>query len=93
MPIPPPSGAPGAVAYAWPWPVAAVGLGVGVGLALGGVAFAYWIGSATSGSNYAEATAQTLPTGATPTGSVTPVANQTVTIDLRPGKRRVGARR
>jgi hypothetical protein len=34
----------------------------------------------TSGSNYAAATAQTLPTGATPTATVSPVSGQVVTI-------------
>ena len=60
--------------------VLACAVGIGLGLALGGAAFAFWIGTAVSGSNYAEATAQTLPTGATPTASVTPAANQTVTL-------------
>jgi hypothetical protein len=60
--------------------VAACAIGAGLGVALGGAAFAFWIGTAVSGSNYAEASAQTLPTGATPIASVTPAAGQTVTL-------------
>ncbi|HVA05825.1 MAG TPA: putative Ig domain-containing protein, partial [Acidimicrobiales bacterium] len=40
----------------------------------------YWIITVTSGANFAEATAQTLPTGATPSAAVAPASNQTVTI-------------
>jgi large repetitive protein len=59
----------------------AVGLGMGLTLALAGAAFAYWAVTAISGSGiYAEATSQTLPTGATPTASVSPASGQTVTI-------------
>jgi hypothetical protein len=49
-------------------------------VAAAGVAFAYWIVTFASGSNYAEAIAQSMPTGATPTASVTPASGQTVTI-------------
>jgi len=56
-------------------------MGIGLTLAVAGAAFAYWAVTAISGSGiYAEATSQTLPTGATPSVSVSPAANQTVTI-------------
>jgi hypothetical protein len=60
----------------------AVGLGLGLVLALAGAAFAFWAVTVLSGSNNAEATAQTLPAGATPTVSVTPASNQTVTLSF-----------
>jgi hypothetical protein len=57
-------------------------LAISTGLIVGmvSVAFAYWLVTVTSGANYAEATAQTMPTGATPTVSVSPAAGQNVTI-------------
>jgi hypothetical protein len=58
----------------------ALGLGVAIGLAVAGAAFAYWIVTVVSGTNFAEAGAQTLPTGATPVAGVVPVSNQNVTI-------------
>lgn len=59
---------------------AVLGGALGLVVCLSGVAFAYWLVTVTSGSNYAEATAQIMPTGAVPTTSVTPASGQTVTI-------------
>ena len=53
-----------------------------IGLALAGVAFAYWDVTVVSGTNGAQAIAQTLPTGATPTASVSPVSNPSVAISF-----------
>ena len=60
----------------------AIGLGIGVAFALVGVAFAYWDVTVASGTNGAQATAQTLPTGATPSASVSPASNPTVTVSF-----------
>ncbi len=60
----------------------AIGLGAGLTLAVGAVAGAYWIVSTISGANGAEAVAQILPTGATPTASVSPASNPSVAISF-----------
>jgi large repetitive protein len=62
-----------------PW---AIGLGLGLALALSAAAGAYWVVSIFSGANGAEATAQTLPTGATPTVGVSPASNPSVSISF-----------
>jgi hypothetical protein len=58
---------------------------VGLALAAGGTAMASWIVTINSGSNYAAAAAQTLPTGATPTATVAPASNQTVSLSFTKG--------
>jgi hypothetical protein len=60
----------------------AIGLGMGLSLAAGAVAGAHWIVSIVGGANGAEATAQTLPTGGTPTASVSPASNPGVAISF-----------
>jgi hypothetical protein len=58
-----------------------VGLVFGIALLVASGAFASWLATVTSGTtNFPAATAQTLPTGATPTTTVSPAANPTVTI-------------
>jgi large repetitive protein len=58
----------------------ALGLGFGLAIALAGAASAYWVVSVFSGTNGAEAAAQTLPIGATPGASVSPASNPNVSI-------------
>ena len=60
--------------------LAAGGVGIGLVLCLAGAAFAFWAVSIFSGASGASATAQTLPTGATPVATVSPASNPTVSI-------------
>lgn len=59
-----------------PWIAGAVIVAAGIG---GGAAYAFW--QSTDSSNDAGATADTLPRGATPTGSVTSPGTVSVTFD------------
>jgi hypothetical protein len=58
---------------------------VGFVLAAGGAALASWVVTVSSGANAAVASAQTLPTGATPTTTVSPASSQTASISFAQG--------